>query len=128
MEEDVRIDKWLWEVRLFKTRSVATDTIRSGKIRILDQIVKPSRTVKLGEIIVITQNPIKKSVKVTGFPGRRVGAKLVESFMEDLTPPEEYDKLRLMRETGFEYRERGIGRPTKKERRIIEILKKQMGI
>ena len=124
---DVRIDKWLWEVRIYKTRSLATDSIRSGKVRILDQAVKPSRIVKSGEVITINLNPLTKTVKVVGFPEHRVGAKLVESYMEDLTPQEEYDKLKTHKEGGFEYRQRGIGRPTKKERRILEILKKQLG-
>ena len=127
MQGDVRIDKWLWEVRIYKTRSLATESIRSGKVQIQDQVVKPSRMVKPCEIITISQNPIKKTVKILGIPGHRISAKLVENFMEDLTPPEEYEKLKLHKEAGFEYRQRGIGRPTKRERRILEILKKQLG-
>ncbi len=127
MQGDVRIDKWLWEVRIYKTRSLATECIRSGKVRILDKAVKPSRIIKPGEVITISLNPLKKIVKVLGFPKHRVGAILVENFMEDLTPQEEYDKLKTNKETGFENRQRGIGRPTKKERRILEILKKQLG-
>ena len=124
---DVRIDKWLWEVRIYKTRSLATESIRSGKVKIMDQSVKPSRIVKQGEIITIQLQAILKTVKVIDFPGHRVGARLVEEYMEDMTPQSEYDKLKMKKELGFGYRERGTGRPTKRERRIIEILKKQLG-
>ena len=127
MQGNVRIDKWLWEVRIFKTRSIATDSVRSGKVRIQDQAVKPSRMIKSDEIITISLNPMKKTIKVLGFPEHRVGAKLVDSYVEDLTPQEEYDKLKTTKGKEFEYRQRGIGRPTKKERRILEILKKQLG-
>jgi ribosome-associated heat shock protein Hsp15 len=127
MQADVRIDKWLWAIRIFKTRSQATDNIRSGKVRIKDQIVKPSRLVKPGEVISINLNPLNKTVKVLEIPGHRIGAKLVEKYMEDLTPQEEYDKLKVIKGKEFEYRQKGIGRPTKKERRTLEILKKQLG-
>jgi ribosome-associated heat shock protein Hsp15 len=124
MADTSRIDKWLWSVRLFKTRSQATDACKSGKISIDDQSVKPSREVHIGDIIVIRQSPLIKTVKVKELLKSRVGAKLVENYMEDLTPEEEYTKLKLLREVNFEIRDRGIGRPTKKERRIIERLKK----
>lgn len=127
MEEGVRIDKWLWGVRVFKTRSQATLACRSGKVRISDQPVKPSREVKAGEVITISLDSLKRSVKVLAPVENRVGAKLVEQFMEDLTPQEEYQKLRLRKDTGFGYRLRGLGRPTKKQRRKIEILKKYLG-
>jgi ribosome-associated heat shock protein Hsp15 len=126
MEEGVRIDKWLWSVRVFKTRSQATLACRSGKIRIEDHPVKPSREVKTGEVIILNLDSLKKSVKVVAQVEHRVGAKLVEQFMEDLTPAEEYQKLKL-RKSGSEYRLRGLGRPTKKERREIDILKKYLG-
>jgi ribosome-associated heat shock protein Hsp15 len=127
MEEGVRIDKWLWAVRIFKTRNQATIACKSGKIKINDANVKPSREVKIGEIISVNLSSIQKKVKVTELLINRVSAKLVENFMEDITSQEEYEKLKLKRETGFEYRQRGIGRPTKKERREIEILKKYLG-
>jgi ribosome-associated heat shock protein Hsp15 len=127
MEADVRIDKWLWAVRIFKTRSQATEGIRAGKVRVNDVLIKPSHAVKQGEIITILLNHLKKTVKVTGILDHRVSAKLVEQFMEDLTPSEEYDKLKVHKNLAFEHRERGIGRPTKKDRRILEILKKQLG-
>lgn len=124
MEESFRIDKWLWEVRVYKTRNQATLACRAGKVRMAGAVVKPSRELKAGEEISVFLPPYHKTIRVLDFPKSRVSAKLVEGFMEDLTPPEEYDKLRLMRETNFEFRERGTGRPTKRERRDIEILKK----
>jgi ribosome-associated heat shock protein Hsp15 len=127
MEEGVRIDKWLWCIRVFKTRNQATLACRSGKVRINDQLVKPSREIKTGEIITINLDSLKRSVKVLALVEHRVGAKLVEQFMEDMTPEEEYQKLRLPKDAGFGYRNRGLGRPTKKERREIEILKKYLG-
>jgi len=123
MERGIRIDKWLWAVRIFKTRSLASEACRSGKVKILDQAVKPSHEVKTGEVIMISLNPVTKTVKVAALTANRVSAKLVPGFMDDLTPEEEYQKLKLMKEMNFEYRERGIGRPTKRERREIEFLK-----
>jgi len=127
MEEGVRIDKWLWSVRVFKTRNQATLACRSGKVRICDQPVKPSREIKIGEIITISLDTLKRSVKVLAPVEHRVGAKLVEQFLEDLTSQEEYQKLKLRKKAGFGYRLRGLGRPTKKERRDIGILKKYLG-
>lgn len=127
MEEGVRIDKWLWDVRVFKTRNQATIACRSGKVRIGDHPVKPSREIKPGEVITISLDSIKRTVKVIGFLKSRVSAKLVDQYREDLTPPEEYQKLRLRKNAGFGYRLRGLGRPTKKERRDIDILKKYLG-
>ena len=127
MEEGVRIDKWLWSVRVFKTRNQATLACRSGKVRIGEHTVKPSREIKPGELISISLDSLKRTVQVLAVIEQRVGAKLVENFMEDLTPPEEYQKLRLRKNAGFGYRLRGLGRPTKKDRREIEILKKYLG-
>ena len=123
MEQDIRIDKWLWAVRIFKTRSLASDACRTGKVKILDQAVKPSRDIKTGEIIAISMAPIIKTVKVVAPLANRVSAKLVAGYMEDLTPESEYRKLKRPEEGGFEFRERGLGRPTKRERREIEFLK-----
>jgi ribosome-associated heat shock protein Hsp15 len=123
MDQGVRIDKWLWAVRVFKTRSLASDACRSGKVKILDQVVKPSRDLKEGEVITVSLPPIIKTLKVITLSGNRVAAKLVPGLMEDLTPESEYQKLKRSHEPGFEYRERGLGRPTKRERREIEFLK-----
>ena len=127
MEEGVRIDKWMWSVRIFKTRNQATLACRSGRIKISDQPVKPSREIKTGEVITISLDALKRSVKVIAPVTHRVGAKLVEQFMEDLTTQEEYQKLKERKDAGFGHRLRGLGRPTKKERRKIEILKKYLG-
>jgi len=108
---------------VFKTRSLASDACRSGKVRILDQVVKPSREVKAGEVVTISLPPITKTVKVIVPAGSRVAARLVPGLMEDLTPESEYLKLKRPDEPGFEHRERGLGRPTKRERREIEFLK-----
>jgi ribosome-associated heat shock protein Hsp15 len=123
MEGGIRIDKWLWAVRIFKTRSLASEACRSGKVKILDQAVKASRDLKAGEVISISLNPIVKTVKVLELIGNRVSAKLVPGVMEDLTPETEYQKLKRASERDFEFRERGAGRPTKRERREIEYLK-----
>ena len=124
MEEAVRIDKWLWSVRLFKTRSQATEACRSGKISMMEQEVKPSRDVQEGDIIEVRTGPLIKTVKVLQLIKTRVSAKIAAECYEDLTPAEEYEKLKQMRETNYEYRQKGIGRPTKRERRMIERLKK----
>jgi ribosome-associated heat shock protein Hsp15 len=118
--KSVRIDKWLWAVRIYKTRSMATDACRSGKVIISDIEVKPSREVKTGDIITVKTGPVKKTIKVLGLLDNRVAAKLVAQFMEDLTPAEEYKKLEMMRDSRFVSRDRGAGRPTKRERRDID--------
>jgi ribosome-associated heat shock protein Hsp15 len=127
MEEGVRIDKWLWCVRIFKTRSQATIACKSGKVKVNDSNCKPSHEVKSGEIISISLSALQKTIKVKELLTGRVSAKLVEDYLEDLTPKEEYEKQKIKRETGFEYRQRGIGRPTKRERREIENLKRYLG-
>ncbi|NVO21113.1 MAG: RNA-binding S4 domain-containing protein [Bacteroidetes bacterium] len=121
--ESLRIDKWLWEVRLFKTRSQATDACKAGKIKIDGTNIKPAKDIKIGDIISVSLNPLFKTVKVKQFPRSRLGAKLVPDYMEDLTPQSEYDRVKLIEATNAEFRERGSGRPTKKSRRVIDKLK-----
>ena len=121
---NIRIDKWLWAVRVFKTRSLAAEACKAGRVTIDDKPVKPSREVKIGDIISVRINPIVKTVKVIQLIKNRVSAKLAVDSCEDLTPKEEYDKLKMTRELNYEIRDRGVGRPTKKERRIITKLKK----
>lgn len=124
MENDhLRIDKWLWEVRLFKSRSLATEACKAGKVKIDGTSVKPARDIRPGDIITVSQNPLFKTVRVKAFPKSRVNAKLVPDYLEDLTPSEEYERVKLIHETNLEYRDRGIGRPTKKQRRLIDKLK-----
>jgi len=124
MLESIRIDKWLWAVRLYKTRSQAGEACKGGKVKIEGRNVKPSKDVKAGDEIEIQINLIEKKVLVKQVLKNRVGAKLVENYMTDLTPQEEYDKLKLMREMNAENWQRGSGRPTKKNRRMIDQLKK----
>ena len=124
MEKGVRIDKWLWAVRIYKTRNQATIACRSGKVKIHDTTVKPSHEVRPGEVIILNILPFTKTIKVLGLLEKRVSAKLAEEYVQDMTPKEEYQKVKIMRESNFEYRERGVGRPTKRARRDIDQLKK----
>lgn len=117
--EAPRIDKWLWAVRVFKTRSLATEACKAGKVRVAENAVKPSREVREGMVISVQAGPITRTLKVVQLLHNRVGAKLVNEFMEDLTPAEEYAKLELIKQQPFR-RDRGAGRPTKKERRDID--------
>jgi ribosome-associated heat shock protein Hsp15 len=116
----VRIDKWLWAVRVYKTRSLATDACRNGKVSINGLPVKASREVKTEDEISIRQQQMTKTVKVIALLEKRVSAKLVPQFMEDLTPASEYEKVETIKAVSFIYRPKGQGRPTKKDRRDIE--------
>ncbi len=120
--EKTRLDRWLWAVRQFKTRTLATEACRGGKVRIRDEKVKPSYGVKVGEIVEIQSGPITKRIEVLGLIDKRVGAKLVSEFSADLTPPEEYELLRQTAAQKVLRRDRGLGRPTKRDRREIERL------
>lgn len=124
MSSSVRVDKWLWAVRIFKTRSKATNACKNGSVKIGDQLLKPSSEIKPGDVITVRKNQLNLQLKVIQLLEKRVGAKLVSDYLEDLTPEEEYNKQEIARQTNFEYREKGIGRPTKKQRREIEKLKK----
>lgn len=122
-EGSTRIDKWLWAVRIFKTRTLASDACKAGKVKIGGQSVKPSREVRPGDEIAVQMGIYVKTVKVTGLIHNRVGANLVPQFMEDLTPAAEYEKQKMQHEMKTEIRPRGVGRPTKKHRRLIDRLK-----
>jgi ribosome-associated heat shock protein Hsp15 len=121
--EEIRIDKWLWAVRLYKTRSIATEACKAGRIKIDGVAVKPSRTIHKGTIIEVFQPPMQKTIEVKELLKNRVGAKLVELYIVDHTPEEEYEKLQMIKEMRTEWRNRGTGRPTKKDRRDIDRLK-----
>lgn len=125
MLDSIRIDKWLWTVRVFKTRTQAADACKGGKVKIGGQNVKASREIKAGEIVEIQLGILKKVIKVKQLVKNRVGAKLVPDLIEDLTPVEEYEKMDLLRQLNHEKRDRGAGRPTKKERRDLGKLKGQ---
>jgi len=119
VEESVRIDKYLWAIRIYKTRSLASDACRAGKIVMNGLDVKPSKVVKINEIYSIHVAQITKTIKVTAITGRRLSPKLISDFFEDLTPADEYKKPILLRNMKFEKRPKGTGRPTKKERRKL---------
>lgn len=123
MENPVRIDKWLWAVRFYKTRTQAADACKGGKVKIDGVNTKPSREIKAGDIIEIHHNYIRRVVKVKKATKNRVAAKLVPDLMEDLTPASEFEKLEMIKQLNQEKRDRGTGRPTKKDRRTIDKIK-----
>ena len=120
--DEVRIDKYLWSIRAYKTRSEATTACNGGKVRLNGADVKPSKTVKVGDSIVVRKGPVTYTYKVLALVDKRQGAKLVPQYAENLTPQEELDKLHAPVETFFLKRDRGAGRPTKKDRRQMEDL------
>ncbi|HKJ78526.1 MAG TPA: RNA-binding S4 domain-containing protein [Prolixibacteraceae bacterium] len=120
MPDSVRIDKWLWAVRLFKTRSKATEACRKGRVEIDGFPVKPSREVRADDVLKVNIAPVARSFKVLAIIEKRVSAKIAPDYVEDITPPEELEVLRVQREMNFMKRERGTGRPTKKERRDLD--------
>ena len=123
MPDAIRIDKYLWAVRLYKTRSLATEACRCGHIRMNGQPLKASHEIKVGEVYEISIEQLHKVIQVTQLLGNRVGAQLVANYMADLTPQEEYERIQMVRQYSFEKRDRGVGRPTKRDRREIEEFK-----
>ena len=117
---EIRIDKWLWAVRLYKTRSLASVACKKGKVLVQNVQVKPSRVVKVGDIIQIKRNPVLYSFKVLALAQNRMNAKLVPEFMEDVTTPDQLELIELGKIASQTGRARGAGRPTKKERRDME--------
>lgn len=120
MKTEVRIDKWLWAVRLFKTRTLATEACKKGKVIIKDIQVKPSRNIKVGDVIGIRKNPVLYSFKVLALSENRMNAKLVPDFMLNVTTPDQLELIELGKLAGATGRDRGTGRPTKKERRELD--------
>lgn len=118
---EVRIDKWLWAVRIFKTRTIATEAIKKGRVTVGDNPnpVKPSRTIKVGELINVKKPPVTYTFKVLALTENRLGAKLVPEYMENLTPQSQYDLLEVVKISGFVDRRKGLGRPTKREGREL---------
>ena len=116
---EVRIDKWLWAVRIFKTRTIATEACKKGRVSIGGVAVKPSRTIKVGDVIDVRKPPVTYSFRVLDLSENRMGAKLVPNFMENITPPEQYELLELIRISGFVDRQKGLGRPTKRDGRAL---------
>jgi Ribosome-associated heat shock protein implicated in the recycling of the 50S subunit (S4 paralog) len=120
MTNEIRIDKWLWAVRIFKTRTIALEACKKNRISVNDVPIKPSRMIKVGDIIQVRKPPITYSFKVLALTSNRIGAKLVPEFLENITPPEQYEILELQKISGFVDRARGTGRPTKKDRRDLD--------
>lgn len=118
--EEARVDKWLWAVRIFKTRSIATDACKKGRVAVGGTVVKPSRMIHVGDIVSVRKPPIEYSFRVIQLLGSRVGAKRVDEFMQNVTPREQYELLELQRVSGFVDRAKGLGRPTKKDRRDLD--------
>jgi ribosome-associated heat shock protein Hsp15 len=118
--DEVRIDKWLWAVRIFKTRTIATEAIKKGRVMVGNVAVKPSRMIRAGDVVQVRKPPVTFSFKVLALSDKRMGAKLVPQFMENITPPDQYELLELNKISGFVDRQRGTGRPTKKDRRDLE--------
>ena len=118
--DDVRLDKWLWAVRVFKTRSQAIESCKAGHIKINGISVKPSHKVKIGEVMTVQKGELTKTYKVLSIIEQRVSAKVAIQFVEDLTPTEEYEKLKEIKQTMPFYFDPGFGRPTKRNRRMMK--------
>lgn len=117
---EARIDKWLWASRIFKTRTIAAEACKKGRVSINGTQVKPSRMIKPGKVIQVKKPPVTYSFKVLQAIEKRIGAKLVPEILENVTTPEQYELLEMSRISGFVDRARGTGRPTKKDRRSME--------
>ena len=120
MAEQARIDKWLWAVRIYKTRSIAAEACKKGHVSIGDRTAKPAHNIRVGDIVNVKKAPITYSFRVLKCAENRVGAKLVPELMENITSQEQYEILEMSRISGFVDRARGTGRPTKKERRDLD--------
>lgn len=120
MADTARIDKWLWAARIFKTRSVAADACKNGRVTINKVNVKPSHTIKAGEVVNVKKPPVVYSFKVLKTIEQRVGAKMLSEIYENVTDPKQYELLEMSRISGFVDRMRGTGRPTKKDRRALD--------
>lgn len=117
---EARIDKWLWAARIFKTRSIAADACKNGRVTIGGMNVKPSRPLKVGEVVSVRKPPVTYSFRVLQCIEQRVGAKLLPEIYENVTDPKQYELLEMSRMSGFVDRARGTGRPTKKDRRALD--------
>lgn len=118
-----RIDKWLWCMRVFKTRTIATDACKKGRVTMGGAILKPSRTVKVGDVVDVRKPPITYTFRVKAIPSGRLGAKLVPEYLENITPQSQYDLLEMTRISGFVDRRKGLGRPTKRDAREMASFK-----
>ena len=123
MAEKLRIDKYLWAIRAFKTRSLATEACKAGRVKLAGQTIKPAYVVKVGEVYSVQKGALRKVIQVVDLLERRVDAKTVVNFYLDLTPPEETASFKSAFLAPILTRDRGAGRPTKKDRREIEELR-----
>lgn len=121
----LRLDKWLWAIRVFKTRSLASEACKGGRVKIEGVSAKASRDLKIGDIIEFKAGHLDKRIKVVQLIKNRVNATLAVQNYEDLTPPEEYERLEFINQMRVEKRDRGTGRPSKKDRRDIDKLKRE---
>ncbi|HPY81765.1 MAG: S4 domain-containing protein [Bacteroidales bacterium] len=119
-DNTIRIDKWLWAVRIYKTRNLANAACNNNQVKVNSVLVKPSRLIHVGDCIQVKKTPIFHTYKVLAILSQRQSAKVVANYVEDITPPEEIEKLQTMRLQKSVVREKGLGRPTKKERRSLE--------
>ena len=119
MKSEVRIDKWLWAVRIFKTRTIATDACKKGRVMLGDVPAKPARMIKIGDIVKVRKPPVTYSFRVLALTENRLGAKLVPDYMVNITPKSELDLLEVVKISGFIDRRKGLGRPTKREGREL---------
>jgi ribosome-associated heat shock protein Hsp15 len=117
---EARIDKWLWAVRIFKTRTIAAEACKKGRVTLNGALVKASRIIKVGDVVSVKRPPVTYSFKVLQAIEKRVGAKLVAEMMENVTAPDQYELLEMSRAGGFVDRAKGTGRPTKRDRRSLE--------
>ena len=117
---EIRVDKYLWAMRIYKTRSIATDACKCGRVKINGIEVKPSRSFHVGDIFTVRKGPITYTYRILQLWGNRLGAKMVPEYLQDITPKEQLDLLELARYAAQSGRDRGMGRPTKKDRRDIE--------
>jgi ribosome-associated heat shock protein Hsp15 len=120
MNTEARLDKWLWSARIFKTRSIAADACKNGRVSVNGVLVKPSRMVKAGDTVAVRKPPVTYSFKILQPIEQRVGAKLLPDIYENVTTPDQYELLEMNRISGFVDRARGTGRPTKKDRRAMD--------
>lgn len=120
-----RIDKWMWATRIFKTRTIATDACKKGRVYVGDALAKPSRVVKVGDIIKVRKPPVTYSFRVRALTANRLGAKLVPDYLENITPQSEYDLLEVVKISGFVDRRKGLGRPTKRDGRELSRFKEE---
>ncbi len=127
MADSVRIDKYIWSIRCYKTRSEATEACKGNKVQLNGSPVKPSKEVKIGDVIAVRKGSAQFTYKILQLAENRMGAKSVPDYAENLTPQSEIDKLKAPVETFFVKRDRGSGRPTKKERRELDALWDEIG-